>query len=259
MQAAIDCDVSFSDQQLQTILFKHKDKTWLTRNINAAKLLIRQINEARIKAEAEVDHNILFRNVPVQIILAFLHGYAFHENNTILQEMLLRDYIVAQNRDEELLRWNVAIIGRKLDGEDEVIDLGLDHPVPLLIRSQFIAGQTTGAYANMKAIVSSVDRVADLGIGRDKLNGKSIDELQSMRSSLPGVGLLLLYPISKDSKPKNPDNPKRKELNAVEHLIGISLVFPRAKTQTPQRYKTVDLSGLVHEEPEWPEEEENGG
>jgi hypothetical protein len=259
MQAAIDCDVSFSDQQLQTILFKHKDQTWLTKNINAAKLLIRQINDAGIKSEAEVDNNILFRNVPVQIILAFLQRYAFHENNTILQEKLLRDYIVAQNIDKELLRWNVVIIGRKMDGEDDVIDLGLDHPVPLLVRSQFIAGQTSGEYANLKAIFSSVDRVADLGISRDKLSGKGRDELQSMRSLLPGVGLLLLYPISKDSKPKSPDNPKRKELNAVEHLIGISLVFPRAKTPTPQRYKTVDLSGLVHEEPEWPEEEEENG
>jgi len=42
----------------------------------------------------------------------------------------------------------------------------------------------------------------------------------------------------------------------VEHIIGVSLVFPDSKTPTPQRYKTVDLSRLVREEPEWPEEED---
>src|SRR5260370_28771890 len=102
------------------------------------------MSEASINSEVVDDNNVLFRNVPVQIILAFLQRYAFHENNTILQEKLLRDYIVAQNNDKELLRWNVAIIGRKMDGEDDVIDLGLVHPVPLLVRSQFIAGQTSG-------------------------------------------------------------------------------------------------------------------
>src|SRR5260370_30587846 len=124
------------------------------------------MSEASINSEVVDDNNVLFRNVPVQIILAFLQRYAFHENNTVLQEKLLRDYIVAQNRDEELLRWNVAIIGRKLDGQGDVIDLGLDRPVPLLIRSQFTARQTSGEYANVKAIVSSVDTVAALFISR---------------------------------------------------------------------------------------------
>jgi hypothetical protein len=259
MQAAIDCGVSYSDQFLQTILFKHKDKAWLEKNIDAARSLIRQIDDCNIAPEVEGTKKVVFRDVPVEIIFAFLNEYAFHENNTILQENLLRDYIQAQNRNGELLSWNVVIVGRETRDQDELIDLGLDQPVPLLTRSRFKVGPAVENYANLKAIASRIDRVADLDISNEKLDKDvKVEVLQSMRP--PDIGLLLLYPITKDSVPKsenNSPNSKRARLEAVEHVIGIALDFPKAKIPTPQRYKTVDLSNLVREEQEWPEEEDS--
>lgn len=50
---------------------------------------------------------------------------------------------------------------------------------------------------------------------------------------------------------------RREPLEAVEHLIGIGLAFPKTNDLTPQRYKTVDLSGVEREEEEeWSEDEE---
>ena len=69
------------------------------------------------------------------------------------------------------------------------------------------------------------------------------DDLQAKRPS--GVGLLILYPINKDSVPARV--PKKKEskrvrLRAVEDMMGVGLVFPTAEhTLTAVSYKAVSL------------------
>ena len=37
-------------------------------------------------------------------------------------------------------------------------------------------------------------------------------------------------------------------MNAVANLLGVGIVFPKASHETPQRYKTVDLSRVEREE-----------
>ena len=49
---------------------------------------------------------------------------------------------------------------------------------------------------------------------------------------------------------------KREPLDSVEHVMGVAMVFPKPKTDTPQAYKTVDMSGAVIEQPEYDEEDE---
>jgi hypothetical protein len=76
-----------------------------------------------------------------------------------------------------------------------------------------------------------------------------------------GTGLLLLYPIDKDSVPMRGERILRRgirrPLEAVEHLIGVAFAFPKASKPTPQGYKTADLSRIARdEEEELPEDEE---
>ena len=151
------------------------------------------------------------------------------------------------------------IIGRNHDSQTEDIDLGLglDKRLPLLIRSRLLVGPRN--YANLKAIISPVDKFVDLNVTRKEIEDKQGD-IKKLRPSGTN-GLLLVYPISKNSAPKNTAasngrDPKRGPLDAVENLIGVGIVFPDAKNSTPQSYKTVDLSRLVREKPDWPEEEE---
>ncbi len=256
MQAAIDCDVSYRDTHPQTIFFKDKDRDWLTNNITAARSLIRRIREIGIEREMAKGRYTIFRGVPVEFILTFLKEYQFHEDSIVLQERLIRPYIEAQNRNGELLNWNVAVVGGRGSNQYGSIDLGTGEPIPLLMRTRYIRGPIK-EYANLKAIVSPID----LNIDREGL-AENENGTQAKRP-VGERGLLLIYPISKDSAPSRKDPTKRElnkgPLNAVEHLIGVSFVFPDVQNDndTPQRYKTVDLSRLVREEPEWPEEEDD--
>jgi Z1 domain len=256
MQATIDCDVSYRDTHPQTIFFKHKDREWLTNNINAAKSLICQICIDGIKGELAKGRYIIFRDVPVEFIFKFLREYKFHEDSIVLQERLIREYIEAQNEDGELTIWNVVIVGGRRTDQVAGIDLGLREPIPLLNRTKYIIGPPKD-YANLKAIVSPPDRTVDINIEKEVQAEKEAASAAVRPAGSPG--LLLIYPIAKDSAVIRKETQKgglREPLDAVEHIIGVSLVFPDSTNPTPQRYKTVDLSRLVREEPEWPEEED---
>ncbi len=256
MQAAVDCDVSYRGTHPQTIFFKHKDRDWLINNINAAKSLIRQIGAYGITREPKGRYTI-FRDVPVELIFKFLGEYQFHEDSIVLQERLIREYIEAQNRDGELIRWNVAIVGGRRADQSPNIDLDAGELIPLLNRTKYIIGPPK-EYANLKAIVSPPDRLVDLNVDKAGQVEKEGDPTAVRPAGSPG--LLLIYPIAKNSavtRNETKRGERREALDAVEHIIGISLVFPDSKNPTPQRYKTVDLSRLVREEPEWPEEEDD--
>jgi hypothetical protein len=65
-----------------------------------------------------------------------------------------------------------------------------------------------------------------------------------------GSGLLALYPIARDSAPTTAKSRElRRDLNAVEHVIGLGMVFPVAETtEGRQTYVTADLRAEVSEE-----------
>jgi hypothetical protein len=126
--------------------------------------------------------------------------------------------------------------------------------VPLLTRSRLRLG--SDQYANLGAIMSKEDRVADLDLDRVEVRKMDEGRLQAMRPQ--HIGLLLLYPIDKDSLPRprqDGHRSRRVPLNAMEHIIGVGLVFPQAENLTAQQYMTVDLSGVQREEIEYVDEE----
>lgn len=254
MQSAVQTEVSYSDRRLQTILFKHKDRHWLLQNLDAARRLIQQCIAIDIQVEQGNYNNFIYRNVPVRIVVGFFEQYQFHENSVDLRSQLIQDYIHDQNQEDALQRWSVVIAGKAGDSESEMLDITSDLRVPLLTRSRLRIGSSD--YASLGTIMSKEDRVADLNIDRPEISAVDDVELQAMRPE--GIGLLILYPISRRSAPRNLSSAgisRREPLDAVEHVIGVGLVFPRARHLTPQTYMTVDLSGIPREEIEWPEEE----
>src|SRR5690606_37028624 len=89
-----------------------------------------------------------------------------------------------------------------------------------------------------KSLMSKPDRVVDLDLPLAEIKNRTDADLQSMRP--PSRGLILLYPVNKDSRPQNREG--REPLDAVEHVIGVGLVFPDATRQdTTVRYKSVAL------------------
>jgi hypothetical protein len=259
MLAAVDCDVSYDNRRVQTILFNHLDREWLDRNLVASRILLEHSAADGAGPEHPIAGRSLFRNVPSRDVLEFIGTYAFHQG-TELRSDLLRGYIEAQNREGELVRWNVAVVGREPEPGEPMLDLGRGIRVRPLNRSKLVGATRTDEYASLGVITSNADMCIDLDRPAQEWAGKTPAQLQEMRPR--GIGLLLVYPISKDSRPmvaSGSDRQSRRPrapLEAVQDLIGVAFVFPRASKTTPQRYVTVDLSRVEREEAELPPDED---
>lgn len=245
MQAARTCHVSYSGRRLQTILFEHRDRGWLEANLEAARTLVSSAASG-VPVENRARGRWLLRGIEVALVRSFLCRYHFHPDAQDLVADRLLKYIDDQNRHGDLLTWNIAVMGR--DGRTgKSIDVGLPdgRQVGLINRAAIRGGSKP--HANIKSLMSRVDRVIDLDLPEDEVRQMNDAQLQSKRPL--GTGLLLLYPIDKDSVPRSAKN--RVPLNAVEHMIGVGLVFPdAAKKETTVTYLSVELPPGAIDEPE---------
>lgn len=243
MRSAVIAEVSYSGQRLQTILFRHRDPKWLQENLAATQALIRAAQ--LVARPQQLRGRVLLADVSADLIMNFLDHYNFHEDAFDLRREPLKGYIAAQNKLEDLLRWNVVIMERPAR-DLGTIDVGLDQAIGLMNRSRMDIAQP---HANIKSLMSRVDRVADLAVSTTSLADKDEVALQAMRPD--SIGLLLIYPITKDSRPLRQarGKSKRVSLEAVANVIGVGLVFPEARSGslTPQSYMTADLSGIERE------------
>jgi hypothetical protein len=264
MRAAVPAEISYSGRRLQTIRFRHRDPDWLGVNRNAAVELLRAA-----RASQDVDYErpgersgiVVLRNVPANVVCSFVRNYRFSERSFDLDSEKIASYVEAQNGVGELQRFSVAVMGR---GGGEApsghIDLGLADPVPLIVRSRL--RNVPHEEADIKALMSKEDRAVDLDVSDQELAKMNNGELGRLRNSPghggfgDGSGLLLLYPVAKDSAPSTPRSLHvREPLDAVDHVIGLGLVFPEAQTiEGRQTYYTVDLRNMIIEEP-LPEDE----
>jgi hypothetical protein len=251
MQAARKADASYSGRRIQTILFNHRTEGWLKANLEAGRALIERAGidtKRRIRAGIDV-----IGPVDSRLIIGFLDEYLFHENSRDLDSKLITRYLEGRRDDGELLHFNIAVMGRATSstylGE---VDLGMDTLVGCINRSRLeIVGGAT--YADIKALMSRNDRVIDLDVGTDELHQISVGELTRMRN-LPsqggrgdGTGLLLLYPVSRNSEPLRKATKRTREpLDAVEHVLGVGMVFPVTRSPTAAvDYVTANVASLT--------------
>lgn len=255
MQHVVDAQVSYDADHIQTVLFEHRDEKWLNRNIRAADNFIARLISLGFQPETRNGHQI-FYDVPVSEVTAFFSSYQFHPNNRALSSKLLKDYILDQNQYDVLERWNVVVRGvtardRKTRGS---ILLG-QIEVPLLERAR---REISNEYAHIGVLMSKGDTGADLRRSREELKGLSENRIKELRQQdMPGVGLLVIYPISKDSEPGRGAKSKV-ALGAAADVIGLGIVFPPAvgESRGAQSYVTVDPTKLDRSGFE-PDEEED--
>lgn len=260
MRSAVKAKVSYSGTKVQTILFHTNDREWLVGNIAATERLV-----AEAKAQGHVESELQntdfrgFRNLDSAVIIDFLSNYKVHENaRTIETDPVIR-YIRGQNSKGYLTEWNVVFVERK-NGTASDLSLGLERPLNLLQRSKL--SPSTPDTANLKAISSTWDRIADLDLDKgivaksfglaseNQVRDRHLRDARKNRG-MEKIGLLVIYPIDKDSEPIRktnrtilgvaPDAPttleprrnsERIPLEASDHVIGISLIFPDARDET---------------------------
>lgn len=243
MRHAQPVRVGYAGRRLQTILFEHKDAGWLAGNIAAAQTLVQAAADATGGPQGLTGGRRLFSAVPVDAVAEFLGSYQFHPNAHELRSDLLLRYISEQNGYGDLLRWNLAIMAAA--GPDlGTIALGLEKPVGTIGRAPL---KSSKSYADIKALMSTPDRVVDLDLSPEDRRQNN-ETLQGLRPF--GTGLLLLYPISKDSPP---ETAARMPMDAVDHVMGVGLVFPDVPAS--RAWSSVDYMAVRLPEPEVEEEE----
>ena len=131
--------------------------------------------------------------------------------------------------------WNVVVIGsdkvqKRQDGSPVAlgdVDLGLSELVPAVNRAPLkLPPRGT---ANIKALLSKSDWFADLKPADvQSLGDLARDPRAVRRKYCEGRGLVIIYPISKDSIPMGValKFENRRDMQAPDHLFGMGLIFP---------------------------------
>jgi Z1 domain len=265
MQDATRASASYSGRRLQTILFNHRDAVWLRDNMRAGQQLIESTSRT---GTHEIRPGVTaVGKAPVSLMVDFLANYRFHENSRDLDSNLISEYILARQGEGELTHFQVVVMGRRTSRSATAVDLGvmqlgLDEPVGCINRARLkvIGGRE---YADIKSLMSKTDRAIDLEVDTKELEAMDMGKIALLRN-LPsqggqgdGTGLLLLYPVSKSSVPERSSALTREPLDAVEHVLGVGLVFPdSASTAASVEYVTADIKSMHGVEVDEPVEED---
>lgn len=259
MQNARTAEASYAGRRLQTILFNHRDPEWLSDNVKAARTLLTTIEPQKVWApRAGIT---ILEGIDSQHIVSFLSMYHFHENSRDLDSALISRYILDRREEGELMRFNVALMGRSSKSDYlGSINLGTGSEIGCINRARLL--QIGNNYADIKALMSRHDRVIDIHLPDGAQTADSTPaELARYRSDPAlggygdGSGLLLLYPVSKDSRPVRGTAKTREPLDAVEHVVGAGFVFPESgSTRANVEYVTADVAAMPNVDVEAPDE-----
>lgn len=209
--------VSFSGQRHQTIQFEEKDASIQRANLSAARKLLEA--GVAVGESPMVGHARVFHNVESGAVLDFLTSYSFYPGGELNgSQMVQWLHRFAPDRS-----WTVAVVsrGKELAGR---VDLGPIGEVNALVRAPL---QSPTGYANIKALMTKGDAVLDLGASAVSRVNSGGDYRLVRGATGSDNGLLVLYPISKSSKPMHAvEKTSRRELASPEHLLGVGIVFP---------------------------------
>jgi hypothetical protein len=234
MHFAVPGEASYSGQRPQTTYFHHRDPAEIASNRGAAKRLISTALDSGSRQDRQ-ESRLIFFDIAAESVLTFVRDFTFHPD-TELRSGLLERYISEQQRYEWLEYWNLAVITRRPPAKQ--IDLGCGQ-VNLLTRSK-LERSSNATTANIGTLMSKPDRVADL---INSAAATSMDENQLLDARTESRrGLILLYPIDKDSEPKPHKEGYRIPLDAIDHLMGAAFSFPRAAPESrPKNLIQVDM------------------
>ncbi len=231
MHLAKELHISYGGQRKQTFRFDIDDAKCLRDNMEAGRALVRRALADGCSANEGEKGRWIIKDVKLSRILEFLDRYHVNDAHKDLQPELTTGYL-RRRSDERASSWNVAVIGssrvkhKGLNGGDYTpgtIDLGLPEAVNKIIRARLTGVRDV---ADIKALMSTRDRAVDLDMTSTEISGKLDSELQQeRRARVDGRGLLLLYPIARDSPPRSVTK-TREALGAPEDVLGIGIVFP---------------------------------
>ena len=270
MENLEQCEVSYYGTHEQTISFP-VDAAFHQANWKAGTDLINEVIANRNISRSKKGDSQLFCDVPYRSILRFLRSYAFDRDSLSgITEFVQRE---VDNGEEPMEVWNLVLMG---SGKGRRGSFGALEDHPMITRSKINPRHLSRSSDSLdvelqkliyiKALMGAqdvlidVDRdsyrqwmqaVPDPDFDRTKDSWRSIKRYRD--HALSGRPLLLLYPIDRESKPR--DWTADKDVDKCERLpllhglrskedlpvgpLGVGIVFPEATKANARQPRSV--------------------
>ena len=225
-------------------------------NLNATRTFLQKLGP-----DDEIVHaRYIWRSVDWKLIYDFLANYATDPRSSTINSGSVRQYIYAQAQQGELISWTVAVVSlndQALDSED--LSIEGHYSISTIGRTRkVIQPHSIGALINPATLSGSP------GAGDEEV-GLSDDQIRNARANVADgtyptfgdalraerdktEGLLLIYPISKLSKPARESNSRTPLFDNPEGdgctVIGVALAFPRSSSASTIEYITGSVGDL---------------
>ncbi|WP_211978364.1 Z1 domain-containing protein [Brevibacterium sp. W7.2] len=256
--------VDFEGSRMQTTLFDVSDEDVLRTNARTTESLINRISPYQLSPERQ-----LFRDVPLEELTEFFNDFTVHER---FREPFADAVKWAADKLPDT-PWNVVIASGK--GVDFItgngVKIGSIQRAPIQKPDEEVNAEAI----NIRALMSGEDIVSDIRLdgrlkslkderGSSRLSNKAQYDLRKASDGADGRGLLVVYPVSRFSKP-DPDSKERMPmddaLRAVDEklvddglppMLGIAVIAPfdsAGKVKDKGTFIAVQPIFNDHEEP----------
>lgn len=279
MENLEQCEVSYYGTHEQTINFP-TDAEFHRTNWQAGTELINEVSTNRSIGFSKKRDSSLFCDVPYRSILRFLRSYRFdRESLNGITEFVQREI---ENGEEAMEIWNLGVMG---SGKGRSTTFGTLTGHPMITRSKMnprcysrsgdsldvelqnliyikalMGAQDILIDVNRKEYREWMQTVPDPDFDRTKDSWRSIKRYRD--HALGGRPLLLLYPIDRESKPREWSSGKDIEkcerlpllhgLRSEEDLplgpLGVGIVFPEATKANARHFLRVKLNREIEGE-----------
>ena len=239
MQDALEGSVSYNGEFRQTFHFPFDNTMLLQKNLEATRQFLRELGEP-----AREDNRPCWSGVSSRQIVSFLGLFHTISDDPIDPTNLCR-YIHLQVEQGELLRWRVLVCSAKTPrdrlGTEDLGVVGMVE-LPLLERSRMLIPATSCGVITDKDDEShglTDDQCARAEREWDeRLHPSRAHAFRAQRD--PEEGLLLIYPISRYSKPRPSGNTRRQALfddpEQGVTVVGYAVSFPLSDSAATVEY-----------------------
>lgn len=240
MQSARANLINFCGYRPQTLFFPKNNSNWLKHNIDVTRDFLNSFK----KEPAYKNGFYIFENISIDDVRGYISRMNIDERNSSFQKEPVLKFIDKAKETNFLSKWNIAIAGNKKGTPFNICD---NLTVNLLERSRIDLKATIDDQIYLKSITSPEEILVDTPIFGKQKDNSSISARFILRKKYydsinqESPGLLLIYPINKDSQPQH-KNSGRIPLDAAEHVIGITLVFPKENRKELNQYMSIQLS-----------------
>lgn len=242
MQAAQASMINFSGTYTETYNLERFDVDLLNRNIDVTRKLLADIG----RMPEHHNNSLLYRNCDVTLVLSYIREYEFHKENRNCKPEVLTNYIQKALEKGHLKNWNIVV--KTLQPQNARSEIPLLDGIKCYPVSR--ARLADGLDSNV-AHFSDFREPRDLMVDVDTESWSKVknapvamqmrirrDFYQLSGQEVPG--LLIIYPIDKDSVPRSA-NIQLKDLEAVQHIIGLLFAFPQIEDKALFQYMSIPL------------------